>query len=99
MIENREQLIDEFNTNPEISEYNGFQYEYFYPGVFAYISDRHNVFFDPDFVADGIISIQVATSDGDHIEEESEDFKYELPLTSSQLFNIVKPTLDRLNGG
>jgi len=56
------------------------------------------VFFDPDFVEDGIISIQVTKSDGDHIQEESEDFKYELPLTSSQLFNIVKPTLDRLNG-
>lgn len=82
-------------------EYNGWTFEYMYPGYFSYYKGYVRVFFTPDFNDKGQIDQQVQTEDGDVINDQRlEHFngvKYSEPLTVEQLFDNAKPMMDAVD--
>ena len=83
-----------------LGPYNGWQFSYEYPGYYCYSCPGlpFNVFFTPDWQADGELPIEVQDDDGRHCEEHSTT----LPLpregrTGQQLLDLVRPTLDKLS--
>lgn len=89
----KDPLLTEFET--KYPAYNGFKFDYQYPGYYAYSNSDHSktVYFTPDFNNEGIVDVQVSGATGDVLD--TQDVPYQTPLTADQLFAIVKPFLDK----
>ena len=83
-------------------EYNGWTFEYMYPGNFAYSKGDVVLFFTPDWNLDGVVDPQVTSADGDplHSLETRPEFQplvYAPPLTVEVLFTYVQRMLDYMD--
>jgi len=97
----------------EFPKYNGWEFDYMYPGFFSYYKVNNRVFFTPDFNDEGVIDQQIQDSYGVPIEgkqfpaEQQADVKrletvsggvkYKNPLTAQQLFDAAKPMMDMID--
>lgn len=86
-----DKLLKQFEA--KYPEYNGWTFEYMYPGSYSYSKDNAVVFFTPDWDADGEVNIQITDADSNYLD--GNDIPYKAPLTADSLFAIVKPYLDR----
>jgi hypothetical protein len=91
-----ERLMNELR---DLGPYDGWSFTYEFPGYFCYSRQNlpFSVRFTPDWQADGTLPIEVHDDEGGYCEEHSTT----LPLpregrTGKQLFNLVRPTLDKL---
>jgi hypothetical protein len=91
-----DRLVIEMEALPT---YRGWRFTYEYPGFFCYSHPDHSyaVFFTPDYEEAETLPIEVQDDIGNSYAEHST----QLPLpregrTGQQLFEMVKPTLDRL---
>lgn len=92
-----ETLVAEMEALPA---YRGWGFTYEYPGYFCYSHDDllFSVFFTPDWDGDETLGIQVQDSDGRCYDEHS-SAPAALPhegRTGQKIFELVKPTLDKL---
>ena len=83
----------------DLGPYDGWRFSYEYPGYFCYSHPNlpFNVFFTPDWEDDGKLPIEIQDDDGGHCEEHSSVWL--LPhdgRTGQQIFDLVRPTLDKL---
>ena len=81
-----------------LPSYLGWQFTYEYPGYFCYShpNNDYSVFFTPDWEGDETLPIQVQLGDGSIY---GEDVRLPLPhegRTAAQIFEMVRPTLDKL---
>ena len=91
-----DRLVAEMAALPE---YRGWRFSYEYPGFFCYSrSDNdYSVFCTPDWEGDETLPIEVQVDDGHVLSEHNA----RLPLphagrTGQQIFELVRPTLDKL---
>ena len=84
----------------ELAPYDGWQFSYEYPGFFCYSRPDlpFNVFFTPDWQEAETLPVEVQDDEGYHHAEHS----ITLPLprdgrTGQKLFDLVRPTLDKLS--
>lgn len=99
--------LPEENSLPKMfqaqhGEYNGWIFEYMYPGYFSYSKGEHRIFFTPDHNAKGVIDTQVQTLDGDNNPRydsvpEMQPVRYTDPITVDQLFAVAKRMADYLD--
>jgi hypothetical protein len=79
--------------------YRGWLFEYVYPGFFSFYHPKSdfNIFFTPDFNEKDVVDVQVQKNDGS-----STDDGGAVPFTvrtSENLFQAVKPWLDKYHPG
>ena len=78
-------------------KYNGWEFDYQYPGFFVYYKGAFSVFFTPDWSGKGLVAIQVNVNDDPDDRFQGADVPFE-PRTSDRLFQIVRPVLDAVDG-
>lgn len=76
--------------------YKGWVFEWMHPGVFAYhqMGGSLSVFFTPNHSKRGLIDIQVSNNDHGQVVD-GEDVSYKGELEPYQLFEIVRPWLEK----
>ena len=94
--EETDRLVSEMEA---IADYRGWSFSYEYPGYFCYHHETlpFRVAFTPDWGAPQSASIQVEDDDGLFFEEHSSDPSFpDEGRTGEKLFELVRPTLDKL---
>lgn len=90
-----DRLVAELETLPD---YHGWTFVYEYPGYFGYRRGAYTVFFTPDWEGKGTLPIEVHDDEG----RVHDAYSARLPLpragrTGRKLFDLVRPTLDKLS--
>jgi hypothetical protein len=88
-------LLAELRALPD---YQGWTFDYVYPGYFSYYRGPYFVFFTPDWEDEETLSIQVQDDKGHTYTLYSEQLS--LPRagrTGRRLFDLVRPTLDKIS--
>ncbi len=82
-------------------EYNGWKFDYMFPGYFSFCNDEFRVFFTPDHDTQGELSREVQNLDGESIVSPHgfspclwANHEYADPLTVEELFKVAKEMMD-----
>lgn len=79
--------------------YRGWGFSFEHPGIFTYyqLGGDLTVCFTPDWNDEGLVDVQVQTSEGDCLDNQGGEHTFTTNRTAPALFKIVKPYLDRLD--